>query len=531
MTTIELRPYQERALAALWGYWRAGGGNPLVEMATGTGKSLIIAELTRRLMAGGTRRVVVLTHVKELIEQDAEAVRKVWPGAPLGICSAGLGRNDVDAGIVIGGIQSVYRRPEALGRRNLVIVDEAHLVPADGEGMYRTTIDALRAIYPHMRICGLTATPYRLDSGRLDEGEGRLFDEIVYSYGIVEAIADGWLAPLTARRTGFEIDVGDVARRGGEFVAADLEAAADVADVVSAAADEIVARGAARRSWLCFCAGTAHAGHVRDALRERGVAAQTVTADTPAAQRAEIFAAFRSGAVRALTGTNVFTTGFDAPAVDLIAMLRPTLSPGLYVQMLGRGTRRAAGKTDCEVLDFAGNVRRHGTVDYVTGERRERGVGEAPTKCCPQCSTYASLAALTCKVCGYAWPRPDQPRHEPRSEGAPVLSGAPEWTRVTGWSPAMHYKPGRPPSLRIDFLTDTSQFSDWLLIEHPGAAGEIARRKWFALGGRAPAPATVAEAWRRISELAADPDVALARKGKFLNVTAYRVAQRDGART
>src|SRR5262249_764077 len=153
-TTVQLRLYQEAAIAALFDYWRAGGRNPLIEMATGTGKSLVIGELTRRLMAKASRRILVLTHVKELIEQDARAVRAVWPGAPIGICSTGLGERNVDAPIVIAGIQSVFKEPEALGPRNLVIIDEAHLVPAGGDGMYLTTIAARRALYPGMRVCG-----------------------------------------------------------------------------------------------------------------------------------------------------------------------------------------------------------------------------------------------------------------------------------------------------------------------------------------------------------------------------------------
>src|SRR5258707_6845002 len=227
-TTVQLRTYQEAAIAALFEFWRDGGGNPLVEMATGTGKSLVIGELTRRLMASGSRRILILTHVRELIEQDAKAVRAVWPDAPIGICSAGLGERNVDAPIVIAGIQSVFSEPEVLGPRNLVVVDEAHLVPAGGDGMYLTTIEALRGLYPEMRVCGLTATPYRLDTGRLDEGEDRLFDRVVLSYGIAEAIADGWLAPLVARAGAAEIDVRQVARRGGQVVAGALEAPADV---------------------------------------------------------------------------------------------------------------------------------------------------------------------------------------------------------------------------------------------------------------------------------------------------------------
>jgi DNA repair protein RadD len=535
-TALQLRPYQEAALGALFDYWRAGGGNALVEMATGTGKSLVIGELTRRLMASGSRRILILTHVKELIEQDAEAVRTVWPDAPIGICSAGLGQRDTDAPIVIAGIQSVFRDPTRLGKRNLIVVDEAHLVPADGDGMYLKTIAALRDLYSKMRVCGLTATPYRLDSGRLDEGEERLFDRIVYSYGIAEAINDGWLAPLIAKRTATEIDVRGVARRGGEFVAGALEAAADVESVVSGAADEIVARGQDRRSWLCFCAGVDHAQHVRDALRERGIAAETVTGETSSKERESIFVDFLAGRIRALTGANVFTTGFNAPPVDLIAMLRPTLSTGLYVQMLGRGTRLAAGKVNCEVLDFAGNIRRHGPVDAVMVSTKTDGESDEDAraairaddiraKACPTCNAYASMEATKCDQCGYEWQRPRQPKHDTRPDDLAILSRDLTWVRVTGWTPRRHEKIGSPPSLRIDFYGGTSTFPDWLTLEHAGPAREIAVRKWRRLGGRDPAPMTVAEAFGRLHELAAHPQIAVKHDGHYWHVVGYRAHQ------
>jgi DNA repair protein RadD len=122
---VWLRPYQEEALEALFAYWRANGGNPLVELATGSGKSLIIGELARRLMADRSRdrRILVITHVRELIEQDEKAIKAVWSAAPTGVYCAGLGRREYDADLCLGTIQSIYKRPELFGRRNLVVID------------------------------------------------------------------------------------------------------------------------------------------------------------------------------------------------------------------------------------------------------------------------------------------------------------------------------------------------------------------------------------------------------------------------
>jgi len=180
-----LRPYQREAIDAVRAYWAAGGDNPLVDLATGTGKSVVIATLIRELMTDYPGlRVLMLVHVKELVAQNFQALVRAWPGAPAGINSAGLGKRDTRSPILFASIQSVHRRVADLGPRDLVIVDEAHLIPKGGSGMYRSLLDELRASTADVRISGFTATPYRLDTGRLDKGDDRLFDEAVYSYGI-----------------------------------------------------------------------------------------------------------------------------------------------------------------------------------------------------------------------------------------------------------------------------------------------------------------------------------------------------------
>jgi hypothetical protein len=164
---MELRSYQAHALKALDEYWTAGGGHPLVAMATGTGKSVLIAKLIADIAAHfPALRALVLVHVRELLMQNLEHLLRAWAGAPYGINSAGLRRRDWQAPIVLANIQSVWRAPQRLGRRDLVVIDEARLVPHEADGMYRSLIDGLRQLELTMRVCGFTATPYRLDSGR-----------------------------------------------------------------------------------------------------------------------------------------------------------------------------------------------------------------------------------------------------------------------------------------------------------------------------------------------------------------------------
>ena len=263
---ISLRPYQTAAIEAILAYWQSGGGNPLVDLATGTGKSLVIAKLTQDLLAAyPTMRVLCLVHVRELVAQNMAALLRVWPDAPAGIYSAGLGRRDAHHRITFASIQSVYRRAKTLGARDLILIDESHLVPSAGNGMYRKLLDDMRAQTPDLRVAGFTATPYRLDTGRLDDGADRLFDRTVYSYGIGEGIRDGFLSPLISKASATEVDVSNVARRGGEFVAGELETATD--RITAEAVAEMVRFGAERKSWLVFCSGVKNAERTRDILR------------------------------------------------------------------------------------------------------------------------------------------------------------------------------------------------------------------------------------------------------------------------
>lgn len=528
----ELRPYQREACDAVRSYWAAGGGNPLVDLATGLGKSIVIAELTRSLIREyRDLRVLMLVHVRELVEQNFKAMLRLWPDAPIGINSAGLGRRDRHSKILFASIQSVFRDDGySLGKRDLVLIDEAHLVPKAGDGMYRTLIEKLRDTVPDLRVAGFTATPFRLDSGRLDQGDDRLFDDIVYSYGIGPGIADGWLSPLVSKASATEIDVSGVAKRGGEFIPGALEAAADVDKVTLAATAEIVERGADRRSWLVFCAGVKHAHHVRDALRARGVHAETVTGETPPHERTRLIRDFREGRLRCLTNAQVLTTGFDAPGTDLIVFLRPTLSTGLFLQMVGRGVRLAPGKANALVLDFAGNVRRHGPVDAAMApDRRSKGSGDGEEKTtidsvrakeCPSCESLAALNARSCQFCGFEWPIDAKPKHAASADDTPILSTekvGPEIVPVVSWRAERHRKEGAPDSLKVTYYAGLQTYPEWVLIERKHEMRDRAERWWARHGGGAP-PVDVTEALARFGELTMPATIGVRKNGKFFDI-------------
>ena len=420
---IELRDYQRAAIDALYAWFRAGRGSPLVVAPTGSGKSVILAEFARSaVVAYPETRILIVTHVRELIAQNHAALIRLWPDAPAGIYSAGLGKRQLGRQVLVAGVQSIARRARDLGHVDLAIVDEAHLVPRSSDTQYGRLFDGLRATNPNLKVIGLTATPYRLDSGLLHGGENALFDGIAYDIPIGMLVERGHLAPLISKRPAAAFDTAGLHRRMGEFVEREMLDRFG-GDATRAAVAEIVELGRDRRSWIAFCISVEHARAVRDELRAHGIAAETVTGETPGPERDRFLRAYRAGQVRALTSVGVLTTGFDAPATDLIAMLRPTASTGLYIQMAGRGMRTAPGKDDCLVLDFAGNVMRHGPVDAIAlpeeqeGRRatarrpsRRRRSARAATPSCRSARANARTAAMSSRRPSRRSRRPPPPR-------------------------------------------------------------------------------------------------------------------------
>ncbi len=522
---LTLRPYQQAAIDAIYHYFAEKSGHPLIVIPTAGGKSLVMAAfIAGVLKAWPDQRILVVTHVRELIAQNYAELVGLWPDAPAGIYSAGLGRRDLGARILFAGIQSIHRRAYDVQQCDLVLIDEAHLIPATSDTMYRRFLDALMRINPELKVIGFTATPYRLDSGMLHEGKGALFTDIAFEVSVRELIDAGYLAPLVSKAAETTLDVSGVATRGGEFVAKDLQAAVDLPEITEAAIDEVVALGRDRRAWLAFCAGVEHATHVAEAIRARGFSAATIFGDTPKAERDRIIAAFKRGEIRALASMGVLTTGFNAPAVDLIAMLRPTKSTGLYVQMAGRGTRLAPGKTDCLVLDFAGNVARHGPIDAVKPKRPGAGEGDAPVKVCPDCQSLLPTAVQNCPDCGHVFPPPEVTIETSATTLEILSSGRPQWLAVTGVSYRRHEKEGGRPSLRVDYQCGLVRHSEWVCLEHTGYARQKAIAWWRQRAPQGPVPTSVTDALTQTHELAVPAEIAVRPSGRFTEIVRHRFA-------
>lgn len=423
----------ELAISAIYEHLRARDDNPVVVCPTGAGKSLLIAQIAGDAVTRWNGRVLVLAHVQELLEQNADKIRRLCPDVKVGIYSAGLKQRDTASSIICAGIQSIYRRACELDAFDLVIVDEVHLIPTEGDGMYRQFLADAEVINPHLRVIGMTATPFRLKSGLICSPD-HFLNHICFEIGIRELIRDGYLCSLVTKAGKTKAHTETVSVRGGEFVPGELESLMNRDALVEAACTEIIERTADRNSCLMFATGVDHGRHIARVLGEQhGVECGFVCGETPPTERDELLARFRGDSSGTLFGreplkylcnVNVLTTGFDAPNIDCIALLRPTMSPGLYYQMVGRGFRLHPGKENCLVLDFGGNVLRHGPVDQIkVVERSGNGTGQAPAKECPECQAVISAGYAVCPDCGYQFPPPDRQKHEAKASDAGILSG------------------------------------------------------------------------------------------------------------
>ena len=495
---LKLRYYQQEAVDAVYRHLRERDDNPCVVCPTGAGKTALISTICQDAVTRWNGRVLVLAHVKELLEQTAGTIRRMAPRLDVGVYSAGLKSRDTAQSVIVAGIQSVYQRACELDRFDLVIIDECHLLKPESEGRYYTFLKDAKVVNPNLRLIGLTATPYRMKSGMLC-GPDNLLNHICYEVGVKELIAKGYLCPLRSKAGKVKADTSSLRVRGGEFVGAEVEELMDTDALVGAACREIVEMTADRRAVLVFAASVTHAEHVKTAIeRITGDECGLVTGDTPSSEREYLIARFKGEQIAAnlfgdtypplkyLVNVNVLTTGFDAPNVDSIALLRPTASPGLFYQMTGRGFRLHPDKADCLVLDYAGNILRHGPVDAIkVNDRKSSGGGEAPAKECPECRSVVHAAYSTCPDCGYKFPPSENEKHEASASNEGILTGQVIDTEydVQDVYYSVHTKRGAgddaPKTMRVTYRVALNDYqSEWVCPEHSGWARQQFEKWW-----------------------------------------------------
>lgn len=347
MSGFPLRPYQREAVDAVQDAVARGVRRPLVSLPTGTGKTVMFANLIAQ--RGGT--ALVIAHRDELLTQAADKLLGVAPDLALSVGYVAARRDDPGAPIVMASVQTLARR-QRLARLprmfDTVVIDEAHHATAAG---YRRVLEHLEDC---PLILGVTATPERADGQRLAD----VWDEVVYHRGTVQMIRDGYLADIRGIRVGLALDLGDVGVTAGDYRAEELGNALAHAHapehVLSA-----IREHAADRTCIVFVPTVALAHTMADTFRAAGLSAAALDGATSPEERAGILADLGAGRLRVVVNVGVLTEGVDVPAVDAIVMATPTRSRIRYVQSIGRGLRLHPGKTDCLVLDLVGATEDH----------------------------------------------------------------------------------------------------------------------------------------------------------------------------
>lgn len=523
---ITLRPYQNDAVAAALASLMQGVENPVVVLPTGGGKTPVLAAICQHFARRGGK-VIILSHVKELLEQSKNTLQKIAPELPVGVYSAGLGQKENRCPITVAGIQSVYQKAEEFEPFDLIIVDECHLIPPSGEGMYQTFLRACKTQNPFVKLLGLTATPFRTGQGMICTKDG-LLNHICYEIKVGDLIQQGFLSPLISKNGSHKADFRQLHIQGGEFVSAEVESLVNTEVEIYSAVAEIVRRTQDRKFVLIFAASVEHAKNIQRVLqRQSGQEVGLVTGQTESSERAEIIQRFRGESIpgnlfgdtlsplKYVVNVNVLTTGFDAPNIDCIALMRPTMSPGLYVQMVGRGLRKCEGKENCLVLDYGENILRHGCIDDIF-IRQPGQKGNAPTKECPKCHEVLPLSTRKCPQCGHIFEMEKKTQITENAADAAILSKdtkpetwSVQWVDYIYWDKNAE----KTPTVRVIYHTLFKDYSEWICPSHFG----IARRKfefwWRARQKeRKPLPQNSLEAVNRANKELKIPDKIVVKK-------------------
>ena len=531
-----LREYQSRAVSDLFAWWTKHQEDhdiPLLVLPTAAGKSVICAEIVRQMWDQWPLfhpRTVVLVPSKELAEQNAAKLRALLPpNISVGFVSASLGTKKYNADVIVATIGSIHKASHLLGNIKAVVIDEAHLVSqkAGDAGMYRTFLSKLGELC-EFRTVGMTATPFRGNGVWLTDGDEPLFTGIASRVSMRELLDAKFIAPLVPPdRIETRIDASHVGIANGDYKIGELSR--EVEKYLSKVAAEASKIASERKKWIAFTPSVKNAESLSDKLNELGIVSAVVCGETPKQEREDLIRQFKEHQIHCLVTVLALSVGFDVPDVDCIIWCRPTKSPVLYVQGMGRGTRIADGKDDCLVLDFTDTVERLGPVDTIQGRAKKRsGPQEAPYSICPDCGERNAPAALVCIYC------PGQIREEEEATPmdakvslAALLSSASEigeliWHDVTRVDYAIHRKEGKPDSLRVDYFSGLLRTaSEWVCFDHHGYAKEKAYQWWARRNPNGIQPNNTFVAFGLSKQLSSPARIATRKNGKYTEVKHY----------
>lgn len=512
---IKLFDYQQEAIDAIFKFFRSKKkGNPLVQAPTGSGKSFIISGFCKTVVEKWpNQKILVISHVKEILEQNHKTLKNHLQ-TDIGLYSAGL-KSKTLCNITIAGIQSIYNKPELFDNFNLIIVDEAHTIPHTKNGIYHKFFTQVKK-----RVIGFTATPYRLGAGYLTKGEGAFFSDIIYNIPIQKLQKENYLCKLTAKSTKKKLDPTGIKKQAGDYILKELSLAFDRKQITRDIISELLKHKDSRKKWLLFAIDIEHCENITNELNRQGVKAAFVHSRMKQ-PRDKIIEDFRSGEYQALVSVAVLTTGFDVPSVDLIGLLRPTESPNLHVQIIGRGLRVSPEKKNCLVLDFAGNLKRLGSIDAPVIKLKGSGSGEAVMKECDNCYEIVHAAVRVCPCCKEKF----KFRHKlsVKNDEREVVA-IEEWHKIDDVK-YFNYKGKRNINmLKVSYFCGIRRFNEYICLEHTGFPLMKAKR-WWQRRSQVECPETAQQAVELSKTLRKPTEILVYEGGKFPEIKQQKLGE------
>jgi DNA repair protein RadD len=529
MTWFEDRWYQREAKDAV--IRDIAEYNPLIAVPTAGGKTIIMGRFVYDFLEKyPIAEILIVSNTQEILEQNYSAMCKFFPGINIGLYSAGLGSKTI-AKVTVAGIQSIYKKPEEFKRFHIMLIDECHTIPFDKKSMYQKFIKKAGI----RKYIGMSATIFRRGVGYLHKGENRLFDKLSYDLTSLDSfnrlVTEGYLSKLIARRPDLELEVKGVKTTAGDYNQKQLSEKCDRSEITEAAVSELVCTGKNYSSWLVFAIDIEHCNHIKDNLISHGIEARSLHSKN-SDLRKETINDFKEKKFQALVSVGMITTGFDAPNVDLIALLRPTKSPVLHVQMVGRGLRIADGKDHCLVLDFAGNTKRLGPINNVTVPKpkgKKKLNLPPPVKECPVCQCLHMTMVRVCNVCGHVFTFKQKIRT--KADDTPIVAETLEkWLKVNSVNYYIHKKQGRPNSLKVVYITPLNAIAEYICLEHGGYAQRLAEN-WvmFRWKDSMTLPTTVDDLYNNRASLKIPEKILVDTSGKYLNIKDSKFSQENAS--
>ena len=419
--------------------------NGVIVQPTGSGKTYVASGQIKLFAGDHQARVVVVSHTKKIVKQDYLTASKLWPEGKsmFGINSAGLGKRDTKQQVLFTGIQSVYKNAKELGEVNFLIPDECHAINMVDSVRYKQFIEDLYKINPNMRVGGLTATPFRMNSGLIwGPSKDLLFDDLIYSADVKELIAGKYIAKPTNPPIGDKdalIDTTGVeitrTKNDVEYNQTQLAERSIIPSKIKKQTKIVLDGSEPHESIASFAVNIKHAEMIAQSYIDAGEKSVAVVHSKIVEDDEKLTDAFKAGKIRVLVSVNMFVEGFDAPNIQVIDDRKGTASAGRYGQMGGRGFRicKEIGKYSFKYFCFSGNVGLHGPLDAISAFASE-GAGEPPMKRCKNsdCGMMCHARMKECPHCGYLFPVKEREFKDRTDENLDLSSliSEPKWFDV-----------------------------------------------------------------------------------------------------